>query len=457
MERHLITNGTVLTMEPGDRPRRSDVLIENDVIVAVGPNLSADANVLDATDCIVAPGFVDTHRHTWQTAVRGLVSNDVLKDYFRSVRFQGSLVYRPEDMAIGTLAGMLEAIDAGVTTVMDFNNNISSAESAEACVSAIRESGIRGRFGLGMNGTFGQNDELSTLDGRVALVRRLRESDLSSDTALVTLAMALSDLPEVGVDRVAAELAVARELGIRSTTNSLAILFHDPVNDIAEFDSRGLIGPDLLWVHNIYATDEQLRRVTDLGTHTAVCPEAELALGMGRPATTRLLAAGGHCSFGCDTVSSTSGDLIQQARLALQVARLLDNDDEMQKGHAPEPFDLHVETLVRALTIWGAEALGIDDRVGSLRAGKQADIVVVRADAPNTAPLNDPYSTLLTQAHPGNVDTVLVAGALRKQHGRLTSDWAAVRTRLQQSRDYISEAIETVGGWHPEPGIPLPW
>lgn len=456
MERLLVTNGTVLTMEPGEKPRRADVLIEDDRIVAVGTGLSADARVIDATDCIVTPGFVDTHRHTWQTAVRGLVSNDVLKDYFRSVRFQGSIVYRPEDMAIGTLAGMLEALDAGVTTVLDFNNNVSSAESAEACVAAIRESGIRGQFGLGMNNTFGTVEALSTLEGRVDLARRLR-GELSDDEALVTLRMALSDLPEVGVERVKAELEVARELGLRSTTNSLAILFHEPVNDIAVFDAAGLIGPDLLWVHNIYATDEQLSRIVDLGSHTAICPEAELAMGMGRPATTRILSAGGHCAFGCDTVASTSGSLVQQARLALQVARLLDNDEAMAEGHAPEPFDLTVETLMKGLTIWGAEALGIDDRVGSLRAGKQADLLVLRADAPNTSPLNDPYATVITQLQPANVDTVLVAGVVRKSGGRLVADWAPVRAQLEASRGFIADAIPTVGGWYPTPAIPLPW
>lgn len=456
MERLLIANGTVMTMEPGETPRVADVVIEDDVIVAIGPNISADAERIDATGCLVGPGLIDTHRHSWQTAVRGLVSDDVLKDYFRSVRFQGSLVYRPDDMAIGTLAGMLEAIDAGVTTVLDFNNNVSSNEAADACVAAIRESGIRGEFGAGMNGTFGQLEELSTLEGRVAMIRRLR-GEFGSDDDLVTLRMALSDLPEVGVDRVRAELEVARDLGLKSTTNSLAILFHEPVNDIATFDEAGLIGPDLLWVHNIYATPEQLRRAVDLGSHTAICPEAELGMGMGRPATTRILAAGGHCAFGCDTVSSTSGSLLTQGRVALQVARLLDNDEEMAQGHAPEPFELTVETIARGLTLWGAEAMGIESRVGSLKVGKQADIILVRTDAPNTAPLNDPYSTLVTQAHPGNIDTVLIGGRVVKREGRLVADWSAVRARLEASRAHIAEAIPTVGGWHPDPAIPLPW
>lgn len=456
MERTLIRNGTVLTMAQGDHPRIADVLIEDDTIMAVGNNLAADARVIDATGSIVSPGFVDTHRHVWQTALRGLVPNETLKNYFRSVRFQGSLVYRPEDTYSSTLGGMLEALDAGVTTVLDFNNNVSSEEGARASIAAIRDSGIRSQFGLGMNHTFGQAESLSTVDGRLALARTMR-AELASDSSLVTLRLALSDLPEAGLERITVELALARELGMRSTTNSLAILFTEPVNDIAVYDNAGLIGPDLLWVHNIYATDEQLRRIVDLGTHTAICPEAELNFGMGRPATHRLLAAGGHCSFGCDTVSSVSGNLLNQARLAMHVGRQFANDDAMQRGHAPSALEPTAETMMRGLTLWGAEALGIDHMTGSLVKGKQADVILIDGGTPRTSPVNDPYATVITQATPADIRTVLVAGKVVKSEGRLISDWNAAARKLETSRDYLVRAVSTVGGWFPDPAIPLPW
>jgi cytosine/adenosine deaminase-related metal-dependent hydrolase len=456
MPRTLITGGTVLTMEPGNRPRIADVLVEDDRIVAVEASISADAERIDATGCIVLPGFVDTHRHVWQTSLKSLVPDETLKDYFRSVRFQGSLVYGPDDTYISTLAGSLEAIDAGVTTMLDFNNNVSSAETVDASLRGLRDAGIRARFALGMNDTFGQDAALVEPGGRAALLRATREA-MPGDSALVTLGVALSDLPEVGAARIRGELELARELGLRSTTNSLAILFHEPVDDIAVFAAEGLIGPDLLWVHNIYASDEQLRMVTDFGTHTATCPEAELGLGMGRPATHRILAAGGHCSFGCDTVSSVSGDLLAQARIAMLVARQLDNDEAMQQGHAPESLAPTAETMLRGLTLWGAEALGIDDRTGSLVAGKQADVVVVRGDSPRTAPVSDPYGAVITHAGAADIDTVLVAGAVVKRGGALVADWQRIGRRLQASHDGLAERIESVGGWFPDPAIPLPW
>jgi cytosine/adenosine deaminase-related metal-dependent hydrolase len=424
-------------MEPGDRPQIADVLVEGDRIVAVGDRIDAEAEIIEAAGCIVLPGLVDTHRHVWQAGLRGLTADSVLKDYFRSVRFQASAIYRPEDIRVGNLAGMLEALDAGVTTVLDFSHAISTADHADAAIDGSVESGIRTQFALGFSDVPGQDESLASAEGRLALTERLRNGRLSSDDALVTLGVALSDLPEVGIDRIR--------------------LFHEPVDDLAVFDAAGLLGPDLVWVHLNYATAEQLKMVADSGGSVATCTEAEMAMGMGRPATERVLAAGGHCTFGCDVTTSVSGNLLQQARTAMQVGRLLAADEGMAAGQAPEAVPPSCETMLKAATLWGAEALGQAGRIGSLRAGKQADLIVVRADAVNTAPVHDPYATVVTQVHPGNVDTVLVAGELRKRHGVLTADWAPVRAALEESKEYIEAAVDKNGGFFPDPPLYLPW
>jgi 5-methylthioadenosine/S-adenosylhomocysteine deaminase len=457
MERLLVRGGTVLTMEPGESPQQADVLVEGGTITAIGPALDADARLVDATGCLVIPGLVDTHRHVWQAGLRGLTGDSVLKDYFRSVRFQASSRYRPEDLYVGNLAGMLEALDAGVTTVLDFSHAIGTPEHADAAIDGTVASGIRSQFALGFNDVIGQHESLATAEGRLSLATRLRKDRLHSDDALVTLGAALSDLPEVGLDRIRAELAGARDLGLRSTTNGLAILFTDPVDDLAVFDQAGLLGPDLLWVHLNHATTEQLRRVVESGGSVAPCTEAELAMGMGRPATERVLAAGGHCTFGCDVTTSVSGDLLTQARTAMQVGRLLAADERMQSGFAPEAVPPSCETMLRAATLWGAEALGQSSRIGSLAVGKQADVVLVRADAVNTAPVHDPYATVVTQAHPGNVDTVIVAGQVLKSGGVLVADWTSVRAQLLASAEHISRVVEEAGGFFPQPPVDLPW
>jgi len=458
MARTVIRGGTVLTMEPGDAPQVADVLIEDDEIVAVEPDLgTVDANAIDATGSLVLPGLVDTHRHVWQSGMRGVTGDSVLKDYFRSIRFQASPAYRPEDIAVGNLAGMLEAIDAGVTTVLDFCHAVVTPDHAHAAIDGTTESGIRSQFALGYSDMPGRHPDLLTVEGLLGLTRQLRENRLHADDALVTLGVALSDLPEVGVERITRELAGVREMGLRSTTNGLAILFHDPVDDLAVFEEAGLHGPDIVWVHLNYATHEQLKRLFDLGGHVAVCTEAEMALGMGRPVTERAIAAGGHCSFGCDVTTSVSGSLLNQARTAMQVGRLFGADEGMRAGRAPASVPPSAETMLRAATLWGAEALAIDSRTGSLRAGKQADIIVVRGTDVNTAPVNDPYATVISQAHPGNIDTVMVAGRVLKRDGRLVADWGSVRRRLEESRDYVTGVVEANGGFWPTPAIELPW
>lgn len=458
MERLIFRGGTVLTMEPGDRPRLADVLIEGDEIAAVGADLAVvDAEEIDARGCIVMPGLVDTHRHVWQSGLRGVTANSVLKDYFRSIRFQASPMYRPEDIAVGNHAGMLEALDAGVTSVLDFSHAIVTPEHADAAIDGSLAAGIRSQFAVGFSDMPGRHESLTTVDGLLALTQRLLEERLPSKDSLITLGVALSDLPEVGVDRISAELEGVRRLGLRSTTNGLAILFNDPVDDLAVFEAAGLHGPDIVWVHLNYASSSQLQRLFDGGGSIAICTEAEMAMGMGRPATERVLAAGGHCTFGCDVTTSVSGSILQQARTAMQVGRLFDADDGMQKGQAPPRVTPDAETMVKGATIWGAEALDQDTRTGSLRVGKQADVIMVRSDDVNTFPVHDAYATVISHAHPGNVDTVVVAGSVKKRGGVLVADWATVRSQLEDSVEHVTGRVADAGGFWPEPAIDLPW
>jgi cytosine/adenosine deaminase-related metal-dependent hydrolase len=458
MKRLIFRGGTVLTMEQGDRPQVADVLIEDDQIKAIGIDLSVDdAEEIDATGCIVLPGLVDTHRHVWQAGLRGVTGDSVLKDYFRSIRFQASPTYRPEDIAVGNHAGMLEALDAGVTTVLDFSHAIVTPDHADAAIDGTLASGIRSQFAVGFSDMPGRDESLTTVDGLLSLTERLLADRLPSNDSLVTLGVALSALPEVGVDRIRAELEGVRRLGLRSTTNGLAILFTDPVDDLAVFEEAGLHGSDIVWVHLNYASAAQFQRLFDGGGHVAICTEAEMAMGMGRPATERVLAAGGHCTFGCDVTTSVSGSILQQARTAMQVGRLFDADDGMQKGQAPPAVTPDAETMLKAATIWGAEALDQDSRIGSLRVGKQADVIMVRADDVNTSPVHNPYATLIGHAHPGNVDTVVVAGVIKKRAGKLLADWTGVRAQLEQSAEHVTKQVADAGGFWPEPAIELPW
>ncbi|MEU9889018.1 amidohydrolase family protein [Sphaerisporangium sp. NPDC051011] len=457
-DRILLRDGTVLTMEPGSRPRRADILVEDGLIAAIEPDLSGvDADVVDAGRCIVLPGMVDTHRHVWQTQLRGVTHDWSLKDYIRAIRFQSAVFYRPQDMYAGNYLGMLEAIDAGVTTVLDFSHCVNTPEHAAAALQGTRDSGIRSVFALGLNDVPVPHPHFATLAARIEHARELRAKELSSDQGLVTMGISLSDVLVAGIGRVTEEVAVSRELGLRITLHANAVMFPQPVSEVAFLDEAGLLGPDLVWVHMNQTTDDELRRVVETGGAISTTPETEMQMGMGHPAHGRFMAVGGKCTFGCDVISNNSGDLFPQVRLALQTERMLRNDLDLARNHGPD--DIRPSTLshLEGATINGAEALGLASRIGTLTPGKEADIIVVRGDAPNMLPVNDPVAAVVMHAHAGNVDTVMVAGRILKRDGRLLADPARRLALMDDSHGYLMDEVRRHGGLIPQPPVPLPW
>lgn len=454
----LIKGGTLLTMEQGAAPYVADVLVENSRIVAIAPSLDApDAEIVDASRCIVMPGMVDTHRHTWQTQLRGVTYDWSLKDYIRSIRFQAAVHYRPEDMYVGNYLGMLEALDAGVTTVLDFSHCINTPEHADAAIEGTADSGARSVFALGLNDVPVADSFFNTMDQRLDHARSLRSSRFSSGDGLVTMGMSLSDVLVAGIDRVREEVAVSRELGLKITLHANAVMFAEPVSEVAFLDEAGLLGPDLVWVHMNQTTDAELTRVVDTGGAISTTPETEMQMGMGHPVHGRFMTLGGECTFGCDVISNNSGDLFPQVRLALQTERMLRNDPELAANHGPDLIAPTALSHLEGATINGARALGLDHLIGTLSVGKQADIIVIRGDAPNMLPVNDPVAAVTMHAHAGNVDTVLVGGRVVKRDGRLVADVARRLDLMDRSHAYLFDAIERSGGLIPQPPAPLPW
>ncbi len=456
-ERTLFQGGTVITMVDGEEPRIADVLVENGKISHIGQNLTSDAEIIDATDCLVLPGFVDTHRHVWQTQLRGVTHDWSLKDYIRSIRFQAAVHYRPEDMYVGNYLGMLEAINAGVTTVLDFSHCINTPEHADEAIRGSRESGIRSLFALGLNEVPVQNPAFNTLEHRIEHAKMLRQKQFPSDEGLVTMGISLSDVLVAGIERVTKEVAISRELGVRITLHANAVMFSQPVSEVAFLEEAHLLGPDLVWVHMNQTTDSELRRVVETGGAISSTPETEMQMGMGHPVIGRFLAVGGKPSLGCDVISNNSGCIFSQMRLGLQAQRMLDNDVELEHHHGPDTIDLSSRTIVKAATIWGARAMGLDSKIGTLEAGKDADIIMIRADDINTMPANHPLGTITMHAHPGNVDTVMVAGKTLKKDGKLLQDRAKLRKQMAESHEYLFHHINATGGLIPQPPAPLPW
>ncbi|MER5523412.1 amidohydrolase family protein [Streptomyces sp. NPDC002677] len=426
----LLTGGTVVSMDPvvGDLDR-GDVLIEDGVIVKVAGHIDApDAEVIDATGRIVMPGFVDNHRHTWQTAFRGVGADWTFPEW--AVAMHGTVKphYQPEDVYAGTLLGRLEALHSGVTTMLDWYHVAQTHAHEDAAVAALRDAPGRSVFCLGAG--WGTPDPVD------ADIRRVR-SGLAGD-GLVTMALGLRGPEDTSMDTVARELKLAAELGLRTSLHIASDGTQRPVADLRE---HGLLRDTTTFVHANGISDEELRMLADAGGSVSISPDVELKMGFGSPVTGRALAAGLRPTLSVDDVPSVGGDMFSTMRTAFAVQRGLDGG-------------LRSRDLLAFTTIDAARSCGLDARTGSITPGKDADVILLRADDLTVFPVTDPAATVVSAGHPGLVDTVLVAGRVVKRDGVLVDvDLAPLKNRLLASRDRIAAAagVPLDGTWHPRP------
>ncbi|WP_103354590.1 amidohydrolase family protein [Amycolatopsis sp. CA-128772] len=419
----LVRGGTVVSMDSaaGTLPR-GDVLIRDGRIAAVAPGIdAAGAEVVDASGMLVLPGFVDTHRHTWQTAFRGLGARWTFGQYRVAVHGTLKPHYRPEDVYLGNLSGRLEALNSGVTTMLDWFHCARSPEHADAAIQALRDAPGHSIFCYGADGP-----------GIAPEIRRVRALLPGDEMALGLRGPVISTM-----DETAADVALARELGL-----PVSMHVHGtggwPHGDrpLAGMHERGLLDDRTTVVHGNGLSDDQLAMLADAGGSVSISPDVELKMGFEPPITGRALAAGIRPSLSVDDCPSAGGDLFGAMRTAIAVERAVTARDVL--GFA---------------TIDGARACGRGDRTGSLTVGKDADLVLLDAEDPAVFPVGDPAGTLVSAGHPGLVDSVFVAGRAVKRHGRLLGvDLPSLRARLLASRDRIAAAagIAVDGSWQPQ-------
>jgi 5-methylthioadenosine/S-adenosylhomocysteine deaminase len=192
-------------------------------------------------------------------------------------------------------------------------------------------------------------------------------------------------------------------------------------------------------VHANGISDDQLRMLADAGSSVSISPDVELKMSLGWPETGRILAAGLRPTLSIDDCPAVGGDMFSTMRTAFAVQRGLDGG-------------LRARDVLEFATLDGAHACGLGARVGSLTPGKDADVIVLRTDDLSTFPCNNPAGTIVAAAHPGLVDTVLVAGHVVKRDGALIGvDLPALKARLLESRDRIAAdaGVALDGTWHP--------
>ena len=443
-DRLVIRKGFVVSMDAavGDVPS-ADILVEDGTIVEIGPDLAVgDAEEVDASAMIVIPGFIDTHRHTWQTPVRGVLPCCTLDAYFGDMLGQIGLNYRPEDVYIGNFAGSLEALNAGITTLLDWSHISNTPEHSDEAVHGLQDSGIRGVYAHGIpgdNSWWAYSDRPHPED-----IRRIRERYFSSDDQLLTLALAARAVGNVTPEVAQHDWALARELGIRVTVHVGMRLTTVHVNHILGMHEAGVMGPDTTYIHCTDSTDEELDLIAETGGSASVAAYVELLMGHGPPPVGRLLERGIRPTLSVDVVSSVPGEMFTQMRTALVFERIQAFTESPDEAFAPT---LTHRDVLEFAAIDGARACGLDHKVGSIVPGKQADLVLLRTDMINVAPVIDPAATVVTFADTANIDSVFVAGRAVKRGGELVDvDLNRVFSLLETSRDYLLEK----GGMTPD-------
>ncbi|WP_028936872.1 amidohydrolase family protein [Pseudonocardia spinosispora] len=422
----VIRGGRVVTMDGGDRELAvGDVLFDGGIISAVDEQVTVAPGTeeLDATGMLVLPGLVDTHRHTWQTPLRHQGAQWSLGDYLEQLLGRIGARFRPEDVYAGTLWGALSALDAGITTLVDWAHIQTSPAHSDASVAALRDAGIRAVFAHCGPIRAGQ-----PYAGHPGDIRRVRAELLADDGAPVTLAMGALGPDFTDLDTTAADFALARELDVPITAHVAGGRPDSMRRGIAALHSARLLGPDLTIVHANGAPEADLRLLAEHGGSVSISPQIELTMpGLGAcVALRRMLAAGLRPSLSVDSETVAASDLFTQMRFALAAHRTGAPEDE-----TPLP----AREALRMATTYGAEAVGFSGRIGSLEPGKAADLILLRAGSVGLFPVHDAADAVVLAAHPGMVDTVIVAGRTVKRGGRLVAD-------LSRARDLVTASAE---------------
>ena len=433
----LLRGGTVLTMDDGHTVLpRGDVLVVGDRIEAVGSDLDAPdgTQVVDASGGIVMPGMIDTHRHMWQTAMRGYGADWTLTQYFVWYYLEHGKTFRPEDIYAGNLCSAWDALEAGVTTTVDWSHGLQTVDHAEAAVDALQA--VPGRFVLAYGNIQAAPWEWAADPAVHAFLERRRNA--SGDMLGFQLAFDVTGDPAFP-ERAAFE--AARDLGLPVTTHAGV---WGATNDagIRLMHENGFMTPETVYVHAATLQQDSYHRIAATGGSVSVSTESEQTAGQGYPPTWQVRRHEIPVSLSMDTSVWWSSDLFSAMRSTLGADRAREHLEAHAKGDTVTHVHLRAEHVVDWATRGGARALGRDD-IGSLEPGKKADVVLLKNDAsPVSFPLLNPYGHVAFQAQRADVHTVVVDGRVVKHAHRLVgADLPAVRRTVESTVDHLRSSM----------------
>ena len=427
----VLRGGTVLTMDDSHTIHRTgDVLVVGDRVEAVGPSLEVPEGTreIDASGGIVMPGMIDTHRYMWQTVQRGYGADWTLTQYFVYYYLEHGKLFRPEDIHAGNVLAAIEAIDAGVTTVVDWSHGLQTTDHADAAVDALES--VPGRFVLAY-GNIQEPPAVWTARPEFRdFVNRRVKGDLGFQLAFDVLGD--PEFPEK------AAFEVARDLGVSVTTHA-GVWGATNDDGIRLMHENGFMTPQTIYVHAATLNRDSYHRIAATGGSASVSTESEQSAGQGYPSSYALREHGIPVSLSMDTSVWWSGDLFSAMRTTLGADRSREHMDAHERADTVTHLHLRAEQVVDWATRGGSKALGLDSKVGSLEAGKKADVVLIKNDdSPVSFPILNPYGHVAFQAQRGDVDTVVINGRIVKRDHKLVGvDLATARQKVEQTIEHL--------------------
>jgi cytosine/adenosine deaminase-related metal-dependent hydrolase len=431
----LLKNGIVLTLDKKvGNFHQADVLIDGTKIAAVALNLNAEgAEEIDASDMIVMPGFVDTHRHIWEGILRNIATDVPLEGaagYRSSILNTLAPAYRPEDAYVGNLVGLYGAIDAGITTILDWSHIQATREHGDAVIKALQESGMRAVF------AYGYPSWKTPDENQDKWIREIVKQYFSSKDQLLTFALAPQGPEFTSFDVAKAQWQLARELGARITVH-VGVGTAGKLGKLAEMGKAGLLKDDTTYIHCTTLSDDEIKMIVDTGGTISLASSVEMMMGHGMPPIQRFLNLGLRPSLSVDVETNVPNDMFTQMRSVNSLQHALIFDKKLA-GKRNLPAFMNSRDIIECATIEGARANGLADKTGTLSPGKEADLIMLKTDRPNILPVNDPIGAVTWGMDTSNVDSVFVAGKALKRNGKLLNvDLDDLRKKAYQSRDYV--------------------
>ncbi|HKA72323.1 MAG TPA: amidohydrolase family protein [Xanthobacteraceae bacterium] len=431
----LIKGGCVLTLDRtiGDF-EQADVLIEGTKISAVRPGISVpDAEVIDAAHTIVMPGFVDTHRHMWQGILRNVLPDGSLEDYRNLVQRTFGAKYTPDDVYAGDLFSAIGAVDSGVTCILDWSHIHNTPDHTDAAIKGLAESGVRAVFAYG--NPQNETGRYWEMKGHKYPedIARLRKQYFSSADQLMTLSMAA---PSAAPELILQSFKAARDAGARIT-------IHVGVGEfgrnalLEKLNAEKALSSDTTYIHCCTLNDTEWKLIRDTGGTISIAGYVETLMGHGHPPIQKAIDTGIRPSLSVDVETSVPNDFFQQMRTVFSLQK---NDVWARKlaGDKQPPKFLTVREVLEFATIEGARANGLDQKIGTLSPGKEADIILLRTDRLNVMPMNNAVGAVVTSMGPQNVDTVLIGGKVMKRNGQLVGvDFARLARLGDEARERL--------------------